>query len=94
MISGEKGFLEIGSPMHRASAFTVTDAAGRVREEVVEPEGAGYLHEMREATRCLQEGLRESPIMPWADSIRQMEILDEIRDLIDLRYADHDEIRL
>lgn len=90
VISGEEGFLEIGSPMQRASAFTVTDADGRSRQEVVEPEGAGYLHEMREATRCLQEGLSESPIMPWADSIRQMEFLDEIRGQIGVRYPQHD----
>lgn len=45
---------------------------------------------MREATRCVQEGLQESPVMPWADTLRQMELLDEMRAQIGLRYPGHD----
>lgn len=90
VISGEEGFLEIGSPLNRPSSFAVTDRDGVRREETVPPEGLGYVHEMREATRCIQQGLLESPHMPWADSILQMELLDQIRQQIGVRYPDHD----
>ncbi|WP_260853254.1 Gfo/Idh/MocA family protein [Kocuria palustris] len=90
VISGEQGMIEIAPPMHRPSSFVLTDAQGRSREERFEIVGAGYCHEMREATRCIQAGLQETPVMPWADTIRQMELLDEIREQIGLRYPDHD----
>lgn len=90
VISGEQGMIEIASPMHRPSSFVVADAQGRSREERFEIVGAGYCYEMREATRCIQAGLQESPVMPWADTVRQMELLDEIRAQIGLRYPDHD----
>ena len=72
--------------MHRPASFTVTDASGAVREERVETVGLGYGYEMREATRCIQQGLTESPVMPWADSVRQMAWLDAIREQIGVRY--------
>ncbi|WP_270241849.1 Gfo/Idh/MocA family protein [Rothia kristinae] len=86
VISGQEGVLEVGSPMHRPASFTVTDASGAVREERVETVGRGYGYEMREATRCIQQGLTESPVMPWADSVRQMAWLDAIREQIGVRY--------
>ena len=90
VISGEDGTIEIDSPMHRPESFTVTDAQGRSRREEFEVLSAGYVHEMREATRCIQGGLQESPVMPWADTLRQMELLDEMRAQIGLRYPGHD----
>lgn len=90
VISGEDGTIEIASPMHRPASFTVVDLQGGRREESFEVQGAGYCYEMREATRCVQEGLQESPVMPWADTLRQMELLDEMRAQIGLRYPGHD----
>lgn len=91
VISGHEGFISIPAPMHRAESFTVTDAQGQAREEAWPLVGRGYSYEMREATRCIQEGLRESPIMPWQDTIAQMELLDEIRRQIGVTYPEHDE---
>lgn len=39
----------------------------------------GYEYEIREVERCLAQGLIESPVQTWADSIMVMEILDQIR---------------
>lgn len=91
VISGHEGYISIPAPMHRAETFTVTDAQGQARGESWPLVGRGYSYEMREATRCIQEGLRESPIMPWEDTIAQMDLLDEIRRQIGVTFPEHDE---
>ena len=39
----------------------------------------GYEHEIREVERCMAQGLTESPVQTWDDSIMVMEILDAVR---------------
>ena len=55
----------------------------------VDVAGAGYVFEMREATRCVQQGLLESPVMPWADSLELVELFDRVRAQIGVQYP-HD----
>ena len=57
------------------------------RVETFDPAGAGYTYQLREVTRCIQQGLTESPTMPLADTLRTMELLDGVRDQLGLRYA-------
>lgn len=46
----------------------------------------GYEYEIEEVHRCLNEGLLESPLMSWQESIQVMGIMDEVRSQIGLRY--------
>jgi len=46
----------------------------------------GYEGEIEEVHRCLQAGLIESPTMSWQKSLSVMEIMDEVRAQIGLRY--------
>jgi predicted dehydrogenase len=39
----------------------------------------GYEYEIREVERCMAQGLTESPVQTWDDSIMVMEILDAVR---------------
>ncbi|MGU3466357.1 Gfo/Idh/MocA family protein [Methylobacterium sp. C33D] len=41
--------------------------------------GFGLRHQIDEVHRCLLAGERESPIMPLADSVRTLDILDQVR---------------
>lgn len=41
--------------------------------------GSGYQFELEEATRCLQQGLTESEVMPLDDSLAVMEDMDSMR---------------
>ena len=86
IISGEEGFLSIDGPLHRAQSFTLTDPSGTEHTEQWPLDGMGYVYEMREATRCIQQGLTESPTMPWADTVAQMEFFDRVRQRIGLAY--------
>lgn len=40
----------------------------------------GYYLEAAEVQRCLQSGLIESPVMPWADTLETLKLMDLIRD--------------
>ncbi len=42
--------------------------------------GNGYQFEIQEATRCLQQGLQESPIMPLEDTLSVLQIMDTMRE--------------
>ena len=57
------------------------------RVEIFDPAGAGYTYQLREVTRCIQQGLTESPTMPLADTLRTMELLDGVRAQLGLHYA-------
>jgi len=46
----------------------------------------GYAFEAEEVSRCIQEGVTESPIMPLDESLGIMNIMDEIRKQWGLRY--------
>jgi len=49
-------------------------------------DGNGYNYEAAEATRCVSEGLLESPHMTWQDSIDVIRCMDQVRDQWGLRY--------
>lgn len=46
------------------------------RREHFDVVGTGYTYELREVTRCIQQGLTESPVMPLEDSINVMRLFD------------------
>ncbi len=56
----------------------------RGREPVL---GRGYGHEIAEVGRCLRAGLRESPLVPHAQTLTIMRQLDELRAQIGVDYA-------
>ena len=52
---------------------------GEAQEIEIPVLGCGYVHQVLEVIRCLDEGLLESPGMPLDDSLAIMRILDELR---------------
>jgi predicted dehydrogenase len=86
-ICGTLGKIKIHGPWWRAKAVSVW-SEGEDDEDIQEfpYEGNGFQFEAVEAMRCLHEGLLESPVMPWSDSLQVMEIMDRIREPWGLRY--------
>lgn len=80
------GWLGTNSPLHNPTKLFVHPADGPARTEVFEPVGQNYTFEFREATRCIQQGLNESPTMPWEHSVNTMAIFDGIRHQLGIRY--------
>jgi predicted dehydrogenase len=85
-ISGAKGWLRTGAPLHNPVELTVAPFHGDQRVERFPQVGNGYTYELREATRCIQSGLPESPTMSWDHSLQTMRLFDDARTQMGVHY--------
>jgi predicted dehydrogenase len=85
-IVGEKGYIRIHEPFFRPELVSLRLNDSGERRMEFSFEGNGYPHEIREVHRCLNEGLLESPIMPWSDTIGVLSIMDECRNSWGLKF--------
>ncbi len=87
---GDKGYVEYPRFQERGD-FNVKYLNGSelTGEETIGAENAdnGFIYQTREAARCIREGLLESAVIPVAETVAIMEVLDEIRRKLPLRYA-------
>lgn len=89
-ISGSKGWLRTGGKLNNPSELVIAVDQEEPRTERFEQIGAGYAHELREVTRCVQEGLTESPTMPVGDTLRTLRLFDDARSQLGVRYPNDD----
>lgn len=83
-LSGTEGWLRVDGRLHNPPHVEWMTQQRRADglEPVIETiptVGAGYVPQMREATRCIREGLIESPMVPWHLSMSRAELFDSIR---------------
>ncbi|OBT75646.1 hypothetical protein VF21_05199 [Pseudogymnoascus sp. 05NY08] len=81
-IEGSKGTIFIEGPgTSIPSRFKYVPNNKDEKEKIFEFEkpGAGYYYEADAVALDIQAGRTENEIMPWAETIRVMEIMDEIR---------------
>lgn len=90
-ISGTRGWLRTGAPLHNPVELTVSPHPGEQRVERFPQIGNGYTYELREATRCIQSGLPESPTMSWDHSLQTMRLFDQARAQMGVRYTNDGE---
>jgi predicted dehydrogenase len=77
-ISGSLGHIRIQKKWHTPSSFVAT-INGIEESFSFDVKGDGYEYEAMEATRCIQEGLIESPLLTHEFSLQLIRILDTIR---------------
>ncbi len=86
-VCGSLGWLRTGAPLHHPLELTIAAAGdAEPRVERFAPVGNGYTYELREVTRCVQEGRTQSATMPLAHSIATMELFDDVRKQLGVRY--------
>lgn len=84
VIVGRSGYVEIDPKFHHpAGATVVVDGAPPRRIEAPHQQ---FAHQFAEAARCIRAGDLESPLVPHADTIGVMEILDAARSELGVRY--------
>lgn len=86
-ILGTTGWITLRPPAHRPTGLTV-HGLGR-HDELEDPlagHGFGYTPEVLEVERCLRGGLAESRLVPVAETIEILEILDDARADLGVRY--------
>jgi predicted dehydrogenase len=86
-INGTAARIEIAGTFYVPTSFRVVDKDGEVLEtfESDDP-GRGMQHQAAEVHRCLRAGLKESPVLPLAETLSIMQTMDEIRSQIGLTY--------
>ena len=85
-ITGTTGRIEVPRDFFHPSGFTVWH--GDTAEKVDLPfQGAGYHFEAAEVHRCLREGLTESPLVPLAETLDILTVLDVVRVKVGLDYS-------
>jgi len=85
-VSGPLGRVRMDAMFHRSASVTVTFASGVAHTVATPYLGNGYVHEALEASRCIREGLLESPGMTLDQTLSLMRTLDTIRSQIGLHY--------
>nr|WP_208383720.1 Gfo/Idh/MocA family oxidoreductase [Modestobacter marinus] len=88
LVCGSDGWIRTDGEhaVYRPTRLDVQVGDGAVRTEEFPLIGSGYVHELREVTRCLQQGLTESPVMPLEHSLATMELLDGVRAQLGVDY--------
>lgn len=84
VIVGTRGYVEIDPPFHGAASATVVRDGGE--PERIERPHRRFAHEFEEAARCIRAGELESPLVPHADTIGILQILDAARSELGVRY--------
>lgn len=82
-VSGTAGSISVEPLFFNPERLVVTTAEGESR---VEGENSGFGPQIEEVERCLREGLLESPVAPQADTIAILELIDQARADLGVRY--------
>jgi predicted dehydrogenase len=85
-ISGTEGRIELRDYAYRPSGYTLVRYNETPREFEAPYVGHGYVHEALEVHRALRQGRLESTLVPPQSTVEVMEIMDEVRSQIGLRY--------
>ncbi|WP_254244807.1 hypothetical protein [Hymenobacter sp. BRD67] len=86
VLYGTAGQLHLTGRFHAPSGLRI-QVFGQEAQVVASPTtGYGYHYEAAHVQQCLAQGLLESPLLPWAFSLQLMELADEVRRQIGLRY--------
>ena len=82
-IAGTTGSISVEPLFLNPERLVVTTSEGESR---IEGEDTAYGPQIEEVERCLREGLLESPLAPHADTIAILELIDQARAYLGVRY--------
>ncbi len=87
LICGSSSLIRIHSRWHESKSFEFRRHFSEAPEHIAfDDPGKGYKHEIIEVHNCLKSGLTESNKWSLKHTLDQVEILDEIREIIELQY--------
>ena len=85
-VAGNLGYLQSIGSINNPREILVRIGMDEPRVEHFDVVGRGYSYELREVTRCIQQGLTESPVMPLEDSLNVMRLFDGVRAQLGVTY--------
>ena len=88
LIHGTGGWISVDGRLHRPTQLTVHRAD---QTEVIAGDSVGYEREVAEVERALRAGETESAVMPLQDTVEILEVIDQARAQIGVRYEADEE---
>ena len=88
-INGDKGRIRLTTRFYEPSSvieYYPSSVSSKQIIEVKKESGFGYQYEAQHVTDCFAQGLTESPVMKFSDTLELMETLDRIRENANIRY--------
>lgn len=86
---GDRGRIDYAD-FQSSDSYTVRLLEGRqwAETETISNRNAanGFIFQVREAARCIRAGELESPIIPLSETLGIMQVLDQLREQLPLRY--------
>ena len=89
-VIGTDGWLRLERPFYDPPRIVVSTTDGGERTIEAGDNPHPYIHEVDEVARCLRAGTLESELMTWADTVGIMELMDDARRQLGVRYAADD----
>lgn len=86
VIGGDKGWIEIDNVNNPQFISLYNADRHLVQKTAVPTQITGYEYQVFACKEALQQGLLESPYMPHAETIRVMEIMDQLRSEWGIKY--------
>ncbi len=77
-IIGTLGTIILETPWHKSQALTVKKNNGQTDHFDLPYSGIGFEFQLRHVTACMQNGLKESDLMPYELSLLMAKVADEI----------------
>jgi len=91
LVNGTDGWISIEPRLHRPELLVVTRGSEVEIIEAPPVPGNGYTLEIEEVERCLREGRTESEHIPLDETVEILEVLDEVRRQLGVRYPADEE---
>ncbi len=86
VIFGDKGYIVIDNINHPQKATLFNSYQVYLTERTAEPQITGFEYEVRAAMQAIAAGQIEPDDMPHAETLRIMQLLDELRKAWDVRF--------
>jgi predicted dehydrogenase len=88
-VATDEGLLELPHDFHHP-AYAVWTPAGGTPQQIEPPTpvlGTGLGNEAAHVQECLRDGLSESPLVPQAQTLELLGVMDDLRRQLGVRYA-------
>lgn len=92
-IGGTEGYIDFDRGFYQTTGFEVVRHDGEKVRFQPSFKGRGHDYPIAEASRCIAEGALESEIFPLQGTIEVMEIMDEVRRQLGVRYPNEPSLR-
>lgn len=85
LVVGTDGWIEVHGAVHHPDRLVIRTASQTVEHDAP-TSGGGYQPQFAEVNRCLREGATQSRIMPLADTVAILDVIDGVRADLGVRY--------